>query len=153
MTLSDKELGLQRECDRFVQSEIMCCVSFLISEIGGRDLRIEESEWFDEWLTLTKPIEENCGCDMDEEELREAEENDEEKEPCGNCFREIFEHWVVTRWMADTLRERGEVVVDFMNLDVWARTTTGQSIALDGVIRDIIKERIREREERELKYG
>lgn len=148
--LDKEELDLQRECSNFVQKEVIYCVSVLIHELGPA---VEETKWMDEWVELVSPVQENCGCDMDEEEIKEAEDNDEELEPCGNCVREVFEHWIVSGWLANSLRERGEVVVDFMNMDVWARTTTGQSIALDGVIRDMITERIRERKEREVKHG
>lgn len=49
--------------------------------------------------------------------------------------REVFEHWAVTDWLADKLLEEGEKVdKDFGNLCIWARTTTGQGIASDGVI-------------------
>ena len=49
--------------------------------------------------------------------------------------REIFEHWIVSDWLADRLAERGEKVdKDFAGLPVWARTTTGQGIAQDWVI-------------------
>ena len=54
--------------------------------------------------------------------------------------REVFEHWAVTQWLADKLREHGEKVDDdFGGLVVWARTTTGQGIAMDSVIREIAK--------------
>ena len=148
--MDKEELDLQRECSKFVQQEVVYCVSVLISQLGRR---LHDDEWADEWIELVTPADENCGCDMSEEDIKEAQDNDEELEPCGSCVREIFEHWIVSGWLANSLRERGEVVVDFMNMDVWARTTTGQSIALDGVIRDIITERIQERKEREVKYG
>lgn len=55
--------------------------------------------------------------------------------------REVYEHWIVSDWLADKLRERGEKVdVDFCGLTVWARTTTGQAIANDYVIDDILRE-------------
>jgi len=55
--------------------------------------------------------------------------------------REVFEHWAVTDWFADKLVEQGEKVdKDFGNLCIWARTTTGQSIAADGVIERIYTE-------------
>lgn len=53
--------------------------------------------------------------------------------------REVFEHWAVSSWLADRLEEKGETVdKDFYGLCVWARTTTGQSIAIDGVIEEIV---------------
>lgn len=53
---------------------------------------------------------------------------------------EIFEHWAVTQWFADALIEQGERVdTDFEGLCVWARTTTGQGIAMDSVIRRVVE--------------
>lgn len=54
---------------------------------------------------------------------------------------EVFEHWIVSDWLADHLIKRGEKVdKDFCGLTVWARTTTGQAIANDYVIDDILRE-------------
>lgn len=46
----------------------------------------------------------------------------------------IYEHWAVTNWFADKLREHGESVAELGGLSVWGRGTTGQSISCDGVI-------------------
>lgn len=55
--------------------------------------------------------------------------------------REVYEHWIVSDWLADHLIKRGEKVdKDFCGLTVWARTTTGQAIASDYVIDDILRE-------------
>jgi len=52
--------------------------------------------------------------------------------------REVYEHWIVSDWLADRLSEQGEKVdKDFAGLTVWARTTTGQGIASDSVIERI----------------
>ena len=49
--------------------------------------------------------------------------------------REVYEHWIVSNWLADHLTAKGEKVdKDFAGLTVWARTTTGQAIAQDSVI-------------------
>lgn len=54
--------------------------------------------------------------------------------------REVYEHWSISDWLADKLIERGEKVdKDFAGLNVWARTCTGQGIAMDSVIQDIAK--------------
>ncbi len=55
--------------------------------------------------------------------------------------REVFEHWIVSDWLADRLAEKGEKVdKDFAGMIVWARTTTGQGIAADSVIEQICEE-------------
>jgi hypothetical protein len=57
--------------------------------------------------------------------------------------QEIFEHWIVSSWLANKLEEQGETVVrDFYQLDIWCRTTTGQSICLDWVIQQIYNDLI-----------
>lgn len=49
--------------------------------------------------------------------------------------REVYEHWIVSDWLADKLAEHGEKVdKDFAGLTVWARTCTGQGIANDSVL-------------------
>lgn len=55
--------------------------------------------------------------------------------------REVFEHWIVTDWLADKLEAHGEKVdKDFAGLCIWARTTTGQAIYADGVMEAIAAE-------------
>ena len=52
--------------------------------------------------------------------------------------REVFEHWSVSKWLGEKLTAKGEKVDDdFLGHVVWARTTTGQAVYLDGVIEAI----------------
>jgi len=52
--------------------------------------------------------------------------------------REVYEHWIVSDWLADKLEALGEKVDrDFAGLTVWARTTTGQAIYADSVVEKI----------------
>ncbi len=54
---------------------------------------------------------------------------------------EVFEHWIVSGWFGEKLKAKGEKVNDdFTGLTVWARTTTGQAISMDYVIREIVRE-------------
>lgn len=63
--------------------------------------------------------------------------------------REVFEHWIVSDWLADKLMAKGEKCdKDFAGLTVWARTTTGQGIACDGVMQAIACELWRTAEDR-----
>lgn len=65
--------------------------------------------------------------------------------------REVFEHWSISQQLAADLAELGEKVdTDFAGMCVWARTTTGQGIAQDGVIRrvvELIDQRVKEMRE------
>ena len=50
---------------------------------------------------------------------------------------EALEHWLVSNWLAERLREEGEMVIEFLGLTIWGRTTSGQAIYIDSVIEDI----------------
>lgn len=53
---------------------------------------------------------------------------------------EIYEHWILEeRWAARELEAHGHVVFYFGGLCIWGRPATGQSIALDDVVRDIVR--------------
>lgn len=52
--------------------------------------------------------------------------------------REVFEHWAITDWLADALIAEGEKVdKNFGGLCIWARTTTGQMISMDGILQRV----------------
>lgn len=53
---------------------------------------------------------------------------------------EVYEHWIVSDWLAARLKDEGHVVGEFAGLTVWGRQTTGQSISMDGVIQRIAGE-------------
>lgn len=54
---------------------------------------------------------------------------------------EIYEHWTIPEgWTARDLEAHGQVIFDFGGLCIWGRATTGQSISMDGVIRNIVRE-------------
>jgi len=50
---------------------------------------------------------------------------------------EAYEHWAVSDWFADKLRERGEMIGELFGLTIWGRCTTGQSISMDSVVQSI----------------
>jgi hypothetical protein len=51
--------------------------------------------------------------------------------------REAYEHWIVTSYFADKLKDKGEIVGELFNWHIWGRCTTGQAISMDGVIQQI----------------
>lgn len=54
--------------------------------------------------------------------------------------QEIYEWWIVTDYLYEKLKEHGEPVIEWQNLYIWGRTTTGQAILLDSVITKICSE-------------
>lgn len=122
----------------------------------GRDLASSLSELCEQALELSAPIpdyeeaaRENGFEKSDAGHIIRYDTNNEaqtaetweeacELAMCDPYDREVFEHWAVSEWFAEKLVEHGERVdTDFANMCVWARTTTGQGIASDGVIERI----------------
>lgn len=73
--------------------------------------------------------------------------NDSEYAEIGRHFNldpdytAILEHWTLPeRWTANDLEAEGEVVFEFGGMTIWGRTTSGQSISIDYVIRKVVKQ-------------
>lgn len=81
---------------------------------------------------------EDAGGPLSPREFRKTAQEACEADDLEPYQREVYEHWIVSDWLADELEAEGEKVdKDFAGLTVWARTTTGQAIAADGVIERI----------------
>lgn len=99
---------------------------------------LDKIDSFEDWVKLH---------DKDED-LRHAiiAEINSEYEEIGQeydlepTYDEVYEHWTIPEgFIANELKEHGQVVFDFGGLTIWGRMTTGQSISMDGVIRCIVK--------------
>lgn len=85
------------------------------------------------WCHRDTPADNPC------ENFYETAEDVCDNAPADPIEREVFEHWIVSDWLAEKLAAKGEKVdTDFAGLTVWARTMTGQGIASDSVIQDIV---------------
>ena len=160
-----------RTPEQIVQMEVHYCVSHLVATLAnGVAVDKDLLSLSDQAMELCSPID-----DWEEAALQEGwkhmpdEEEDCYRQPNGEAFyacdwqdlcqalnidpvqREVFEHWIVSDYLANRLEEHGEKVDrDFAGLTIWARTTTGQGIAADFVIQQIAEET---REMTELKSG
>jgi len=160
-TDQDKERRYQEAARRLVDREVVYCVSSLVSTLAeayGQSGAVGDiAELSEQAFELSTPIpdyeeaarEEGWEETDDGWQLRQDGEYlsaDDPEEACTMSGidpheREVYEHWIVSRWLADKLEAHGEKVDrDFAGMIVWARTTTGQAILLDGVIRDIVTE-------------
>lgn len=96
-----------------------------IEIIDGLD-DMEFSDLFSDAIELNSP-----------EAYREACEEHGIEDPENS---EAMEHWIVSDFMARRLEEHGEIVGEWCGLTIWGRCCSGQSIALDCVIREIAAE-------------
>ena len=52
-------------------------------------------------------------------------------------YGDIYEHWIVSDWLARKLSERGHIVERYLGMTIWGRGCTGQAISMDGVMEQI----------------
>lgn len=150
--------------DQFVQREVGHCVSHLVSTLASGYGNIGQNrpdnglaDLAEQACELAAPIEdwqsaaEEAGWQQNGSHFTRAGVSISyvdwqtlcDSENIEPHYNEVFEHWIVSDWLADKLIEHGEKVdKEFANLCIWARTTTGQGIAFDYVIERIYEEMI-----------
>ena len=145
----------QRILEKFVDREVIYCVSHLVYELAQKAEHFPkyEDDLFGafEGLPDYQAAAEDNGCVlMDNEGVNmfynedqdEWFDSDDWQELCDqegidvdDYIPEIFEHWIITDFLANRLEAKGERVLrDFFGMTVWCRSCTGQSILLDMVI-------------------
>jgi len=60
---------------------------------------------------------------------------------------EVVGYWLVSEFLAHELQKKGERIFDFYGMTIWSRTTGGQSIYQDSVIKEIAKEILEQQED------
>ncbi len=159
MTLTDKqqeELSgeFQRKVGDMVRREVVYCVSGLMDAILPG--LVESGEYTEEAMALHYGRTYWVPCSVNGQEGEEFDSEDDAQEwidehetvcdagewQTDERTSEIFEHWIVTRWLKERLKEKGQIVEDIHGVDVWARTCTGQAILLDGDICEIYREMV-----------
>ena len=103
----EAEVTTQDNCRRLVDNHVYHNVSYLVQELS------KDEKYMDDLLEV------------------QVQFNDEDYPD------EALEHWLVSTWLANRLRKEGEMVIDFMDLTIWGRTTSGQAISIDSVIENI----------------
>ena len=152
----DRERELFLTADRIVVQNVRVCVSTLVF-----DLREDEDSFElyeapivpDDWIEAAADEGVEIIYDIDEEgwlwEGAGESYNTEAGAAKACCDelgvepnrREIYEHWVVTDWLASKLEAQDELIVrDWHGLTLWGRATTGQAIVMDYVIQEIAKD-------------
>jgi hypothetical protein len=57
---------------------------------------------------------------------------------------EVYQHFAVDDWLAYNLKQHGAKVVEFLDFNVWCRTTCGQSVYMDWVFEQVSIQALRE---------
>lgn len=157
---------IEEQAERLVRQNVHYCISGLVSTLASGNGIREDADL----STLCEQASELCAPVQDYEEAARSAGWESYKDKFGVCcWREasgddgrtwagdaeelcseydidpyeweIYEHWIVSDWLAERLAAHGERVdTDFAGLTVWGRTTTGQAISMDSVILAIARE-------------
>lgn len=138
---------------KFVQREVLACLTSEVEFILKRTIEGDDNgapfTW-DDMDNYYRPHCEDCGEGYNSFTMGENEDG-ETVYTCDDCGRvyteeehnnldtepaEVYEWWLVTDWLAEKLKARGEVVIEgFTNY--WGRQCSGQAILLDNVMGEI----------------
>lgn len=139
--------------EQFIDREVICCASGLLYELSPKAENFPD--YYDDIMDAYRGIPdfreaaEDAGWYENEDGDGEISNPDGEfadswEDACDISQiepyePEIFEHWIVSGFLASDLEERGHrILKDFFGFNyIWCRPTSGQSIALDSVIREI----------------
>lgn len=110
-----------RDVKDMVREEIGCCVTDMVEFILAHD------EW-------TKTI---AKAPFTIEDIENSFYQDEDGDV---VYKDPYEWWIVSDWLAERLAKHDEVLIREGNRCIWGRCTTGQAIKLDWVMKQIWKE-------------
>lgn len=144
---------------KFVQREVLTCFSYEMEAVlraahtthattPNADYPLPTYEDIENMYEYKCP---ECGEGFTDLDEFKPDENDFYWGECPSCEhkldhepenepQEVYEWWIVTEFLYKKLKERGQVVLEWGNNCYWGRTSSGQAIALDGIITDICKE-------------
>jgi hypothetical protein len=152
------DIATERTLRTLVAREVLQCVSAMVWQIGQNSDAAESLGIVDDLAGLCvrddweTPVTEHDGyiAGTEADGLITVRYEDTDAEDCST-WREAadvlgidephtidaLEHWIVSDWFAEKLAEQGEIVGTLFDLNIWGRSTSGQAIAADGVIRQI----------------
>ena len=69
--------------------------------------------------------------------IRAGKIDEEYMYPFVDTDDEVFEWWLVSPYLAQKLKQQGEVIIDALGCHWWGRTTSGQAVYMDAAIQEI----------------
>lgn len=102
------------------------------------DLYVNREIYHNLCLTADKELKENPDLLFEAKNYYAKNENGDKDE--NGEYPEIMEFWAVSDWMANKLEEKGEVVFEMLDFNVWGRQCTGQRIKMDYIMEEIAKD-------------
>lgn len=125
----EKKIDFYKECKDLVQREVYCAITPWVDYI------VKQSDFWEN--------ERDCPLVYDDIECKGWEKydtNEDTEEESDQKFDYLCAYYV-SDWLADELYNRGEFVARYKYTPcIWFRNACGQSICLDGVIDEIVRD-------------
>ena len=121
---------LQDIASQLVSNNVYACQSMLVNELMEKSILTCDD--YENFFMSESKIKEYHNVTTDEE-VQELRDN-------GSDINEVYEHWLISDWLLDKLREQEEPILETDYAVWWGRTCSGQAICLDHVIQKIAYE-------------
>ena len=134
--------NMQDECQKIVEREVIYNQTSVVNHLLDRENDLG-FDW-DSIENLYIPTCYKCGhINMIASECDGCTECNDDEDDNGyydSEVQEILEWWLVTEWFSEKLAKKGEPILRADGSFYWGRTTSGQAIYIDSVIKDIVKD-------------
>ena len=118
---------LQDIAGQLVSNHVRSCQSMLVHELMEKEILYPDH--YENLFMSDERIKEYHNVSTDEE-VEEIRNN-------GSDINEVYEHWLVSDWLLDKLREQEEPILETDYETWWGRTCSGQAILLDHNIQEL----------------
>jgi len=118
---------LQDIAGQLVSNHVHACQSMLVHELMERSILTCDD--YENFFMSEAKIKAYHNVTTNEE-VQELRDN-------GSDINEVYEHWLVSDWLLDKLREQEEPILETDYAVWWGRTCSGQAICLDHNIQEL----------------
>ena len=118
---------LQDIAGQLVSNHVRSCQSMLVHELMEKEILYPDH--YENLFMSDERIKEYHNVSTDEE-VEEIRNN-------GSDINEVYEHWLVSDWLLEKLKEQEEPILETDYETWWGRTCSGQAILLDHNIQEL----------------
>ena len=118
---------LQDIAGQLVSNHVRSCQSMLVHELMEKEILYPDH--YENLFMSDERIKEYHNVSTDEE-VEEIRNN-------GSDINEVYEHWLVSDWLLEKLKEQEEPILETDYETWWGRTCSGQAIKLDYNIQEL----------------
>lgn len=125
-----KSAKQEKQIKRIIQDDVLANQCMLVIEMINNGFEGTTPRIDDEDIINFRVNTEEEAKEMGYDSLEDLQEN-------GSDQKEVFEWWLVTKWLADKIEALGGVIIKSDYGTWWGREETGQSLTMDYHIKQV----------------